>query len=145
MLTYLNDQYASLYNRETRLITVANIFSGLSIFISLLGLFGLASYAITQRTKELGIRRVLGATYGGLVRLVSADFLKMVAVAYVLAAPICWYVMQMWLNSFAEHIAFDWLVVVWAAIATIVLAMGIILYHASNVARLNPSDTLRAE
>jgi putative ABC transport system permease protein len=144
-LTYLDDQYASLYKRETRLLTVANVFSGLSIFISLLGLFGLASYAITQRTKELGIRKVLGATYVGLVRLVSADFLRMVAAAYLLAAPICWYVMRMWLDSFSERVSFDWLLVVWAAVATIVLAMLIILYHASTVARLNPSDTLRTE
>lgn len=145
MLTFLDDQYASLYKRETRLLAVANIFSGLSIFISLLGLFGLASYAITQRTKELGIRKVLGATYGGLVRLVSADFLRMVAVAYLLAAPVCWYVMKLWLDSFAERIAFDWMVMIGAALVTIALAMLIILYHASSVARLNPSETLRTE
>jgi putative ABC transport system permease protein len=145
LLTHLEDQYASLYQRETRMKAIANIFSSLSILISLMGLFGLASYLISQRTKELGIRKVLGASFPGLIQLVSRDFIGMVVTAYALAAPISWLIMREWLSGFAEKIAFEWWIVAVAATGTTLLALGTIFYHAFSVSTLNPAETLRTD
>jgi putative ABC transport system permease protein len=145
LLTHLDDQYDSLYQRETRMSAIANVFSALSIFISLMGLFGLASYLITQRTKELGIRKVLGASFPGLIQLVSRDFIALVVTAYALAAPLCWLIMREWLSGFTEKIAFEWWIVAAAATGTTLLALCTIFYHAFTVSRINPSETLRSE
>lgn len=143
---FMDDHYKNvLYRWEIRLNKIMNIFSGLAIFIAGLGLFGLASYTITQRTKELGIRKVLGASFSGLVTTVSRGFVMLVAIAFVLAAPISWLVMNSWLENFAYSVGFNWLITIASGILAAALAMATVMYHATEAARANPVQTLRSE
>ena len=145
ILTFLDEHYEALYKKDAQLRSIINIFACLAILISILGLFGLASYSILQRTRELGVRKVLGASVGNLVGLVSGSFIQLVLFAFALAVPISWYLMQQWLSDFAYHISFSWLIVIGSGVGTIILAMLTVLYHAMEVIRLNPSETLRAQ
>lgn len=143
--TFVDQQYHNLYKSETRLSSIMNVFSVLAIFIAGLGLFGLASYTIIRRTKELGIRKVLGASLSRLLMVVSGSFVKLVLIAFVIAAPFSWYVMSNWLNSFAYPVGFNWLIVIGAGLSAIVVAALTVLYHAMEAARVNPANTLRSE
>lgn len=145
ILTFLDEHYEALYKKDAQLKNIINIFACLAIVISILGLFGLASYSILQRTRELGVRKVLGASVGNLVSLVSASFIRLVLIAFVLAAPLSWYIMQQWLSEFAYRINFNWWIVAGAGSGTVILAMFTVLYHALEVTRVNPSETLRAQ
>lgn len=145
ILTFLDEQYETLYKKDTQLRSIINIFACLAILISILGLFGLASYSILQRTRELGVRKVLGASVSNLVSLVSNSFIRLVLVAFVLAVPVSWYLMDQWLSGFAYHIPFSWWIVIGSGAGTVVLAMLTVVYHALEVTRLNPSQTLRAQ
>ncbi|NOT74394.1 MAG: FtsX-like permease family protein [Cyclobacteriaceae bacterium] len=144
-LRFLDEQYESMYKKETQLRNIINAFSVLAILISILGLFGLASYSILQRTKELGIRKVLGASITGLIGLVSKRFIRLVVIAFILAIPFNWYLMNQWLSTFAYHTTFNWWIVLGAGLTTILLAMGTVIYHAFEAARVNPSKTLRSQ
>jgi putative ABC transport system permease protein len=145
LLTFLNDQYEDLYKKEKQLGLIVNVFAFLAIFISVLGLFGLASYSIVQRTRELGVRKVLGASPYNLTRLVSAAFMRPVGIAFLVAAPLSWYVMNGWLKEFAYHTSFSWLTVFLSGIISLALVMLTIFYHLFTVSRLNPAETLRAQ
>ena len=145
ILTFLDEHYEALYKKDAQLKSIINVFACLAILISILGLFGLASYSILQRTRELGVRKVLGASVSNLISLVSSSFIKLVLIAFVLAAPLSWYLMQQWLSGFAYHIAFSWWIVIGSGVGTVILAMLTVLYHALEVTRVNPSETLRAQ
>jgi putative ABC transport system permease protein len=145
LLTFLNDQYEALYKKEKQLGLIVNVFAFLAIFISVLGLFGLASYSIVQRTKELGVRKVLGASSYSLIRLVSAAFLRPIGIAFIVAAPLSWYVMNGWLKEFAYHTSFSWFTVFISGIISIALVMLTIFYHLFTVTRLNPAETLKSQ
>jgi putative ABC transport system permease protein len=142
---FVDQAYHNLYSSETRLSSIMNVFSVLAIFIAGLGLFGLASYTIMRRTKELGIRKVLGASLSKLLIVVSGGFVRLVIVAFVLAAPLSWFVMNNWLSNFAYPVGFNWLIVIGAGVAAVVVAAGTVLYHALEAARVNPATTLRSE
>lgn len=144
-LTFVNESFQNLYLSETRLSGIMNVFSVLAIFIAGLGLFGLASYTIMQRTKELGIRKVLGASFSTLIVVVSRNFILLVIIAFVLAAPISWFVMDNWLQNFAYPVGFDWMIVLGAGIVAIVVAAATVFYHALDAVRVNPAQTLRSE
>ncbi|HZY81890.1 MAG TPA: FtsX-like permease family protein [Cyclobacteriaceae bacterium] len=145
-LVFLDDLYKNvLYRSESRLSTIMNIFSTLAIFIAGLGLFGLASYTIMQRTKELGIRKVLGASLSGLLMVVSRGFMILVLVAFALATPVSWYLMDKWMQNFAYPVGFNWMIVIAAGVASVVVAFGTVFYHAFGAARMNPATTLRTE
>lgn len=145
MLTYLTDRYEVLYKSEAMMSTIVNLFALLAAFISGLGLFGLASYSILQRTKELGIRKVLGASVTEIVRMVSGSFVKQVAVAFLLAAPTSYFLMTRWLSAFQYKIDFNWVLVILAGFAAVLIALITVAYHSLRVARNNPVDSLRAE
>jgi putative ABC transport system permease protein len=124
---------------------LSNVFGGLAIFISCLGLFGLAAYSAEQRTKEIGVRKVLGASVSTLMQLLSLNFLKLVLVAIVIAVPVANYVMNKWLNSFEFHTGISWLLIVLAAVGTIAIALLTVSYQAYKAAKANPVDALKYE
>jgi putative ABC transport system permease protein len=144
-LRFIDQLYASLYSSETKLRGIMNTFSALAIFIAGLGLFGLASYTIMQRTKELGIRKVLGASLSALLMAVSGGFLRLVIIALLVAAPVSWYAMNRWMENFAYPVGFNWMIVLGAGVAAVAVAGGTVFYHAFEAARVNPATTLRSE
>lgn len=145
-LVFVDDMYRNvLYRSEARLSKIMNIFSILAILIAGLGLFGLASYTIMRRTKELGIRKVLGASLSKLVMVVSRSFMLLVVIAFVIAVPVSWYAMTNWLSNFAYPVGFNWMIVIGSGVLAVVIAAGTVMYHAIEAARINPAQTLRTE
>ncbi|RAK70348.1 ABC transporter permease [Hymenobacter edaphi] len=143
--TFLDESYAKLYQAELRQTLLFSIFAGIAILIACLGLFGLSSFAITQRVKEIGIRKVLGASTSTIVMLLSSDFMKLVLVAALLAFPLSWYVMHRWLQDFAYRINMPWWVFPLAGLAAAGVALATIVSQTVSVARANPVKSLRTE
>lgn len=143
--TFLDDSYARLYQAEQRQSMLFGIFAGIAILIACLGLFGLSSFAITQRVKEIGIRKVLGASTATIVVLLSRDFMRLVLVAALLAFPLAWYVMHRWLQDFAYRINMPWWIFPLAGLAAAAVALGTIVSQTVSVARANPVKSLRTE
>ena len=142
---FLDDQLNLFYEtdrRRSQLFTMAAIFA---IFIACLGLFGLAAFTAEQRTKEIGIRKILGASVSNLVGLLSKDFLKLVGIALVIAAPIAWYIAIQWLGSFAYSIGFQWWMVLLPGVAAILIALITVSFQSIKVALSNPVKALRYE
>jgi putative ABC transport system permease protein len=117
----------------------------MTILVACLGLFGLATYAGEQRTKEIGIRKVLGASVSGIVAMLSKDFLKLVMIASVIALPIAGWLMHNWLKDFAYRISVSWWILAAAAIMAIVIAIATISFQAIRAALTNPVKSLRTE
>lgn len=143
--TFIEDHYENLYRSETRLSRIMNVFSVLAILIAGLGLFGLASYTMMQRTKELGIRKVLGASLARLIIVVSSNFVMLVVIGFAIASPLSWYAMTNWLSNFAYPVEFNWVIVLVAGAVAVLIAAGTVFYHAFEAARVNPAQTLRSE
>jgi len=143
--TFLDENFANLYESEQRQGSLFTIFACIAIFIACLGLFGLSAFAITQRLKEIGVRRVLGARVDSIVTLLSKDFLRLVLIAAIIAFPVAWYVMSHWLQDFAYRTDIHWWVFVIAALLASVVAMGTVSYHAIKAAIANPVKSLRSE
>ena len=116
-----------------------------TIFIACLGLFGLATYAAEQRIKEIGVRKVLGASLFNLTALLSKDFLKLVLIANGLAFPLAWWATSQWLNEFAYHIQVEWWVFVVSGILSVAIAVATVSYQAIKAALMNPVKSLRSE
>ncbi len=142
---FLDVAIGRLYQREQRLSTIIGYFAGLVILISCLGLFGLISLVAQQKIKEIGIRKVLGASVGQLVGLLSKDFLKLVLIAFVLAVPLAWYAMNTWLQGFAYHIDISWWIFALAGFLTMLIAQATVSYQAIKAALVNPVQSLRSE
>ena len=142
---FLDESLASAYEQEQKSATVVKIASALSIFIACMGLFGLATLTVTRRTKEIGVRKVLGANALQLVRLLSKDFLVLVVIAALVAFPIAWWAMQKWLSDFAYRTSIDWWVFALAATASIVIALVTISTQSIKAAMMNPVKSLRTE
>lgn len=142
---FLNDQLSLFYvedeRRQTLLIWVALA----TIFIACLGLFGLATYSAEQRIKEIGVRKVLGATAVNLASLLSKDFLKLVLIANGIAFPVAWWATNKWLQEYAYHINVDWWVFGLAGAAAILIALLTVSYQAIRAALINPVKSLRTE
>ena len=141
----MNDDFQKLYNSEMRwqsIITSAAVFA---IFLACLGLFGLATLAVTNRTKEIGIRKVLGASGPGMVKLVSADFLKLVLVANILAWPAAYFAASKFLENYAYRISLGPLVFLVAGLAAVMIAFAAIASQVFRAARANPIEALRYE
>ena len=142
---FLDDKFKSLYENEQRTGVLFNIFAGIAIFISCLGLFGLAAYTAQVRTKEIGVRKVLGSSVSGIIQLLATDFVKLVVIAIVIATPIAWYIMHAWLQDFAYKINLGWSVFVMAGLIAIVIALVTISFQSIKAALANPVKSLRSE
>ncbi|MBK7870005.1 MAG: ABC transporter permease [Saprospiraceae bacterium] len=142
---FLDEFFNKQYQSDIQFSRVFSSFSMLAILIACLGLLGLASYSVLQRTKEIGIRKILGASGLNIVRLISRDFLKLVAVAIVLAVPVAWYLMNNWLDTFAYRIDIQWWVFVLAGVAALAIALLTVASQALRAAATNPVESLRTE
>ena len=143
--TFLDDRLQAQYEDEQKLSQIVGIFSGLAIFVACLGLFGLATYTAQQRTKEIGIRKAVGASVASIVTLLSKDFLKLVGIAIVIGLPMAYWAVQRWLADFAYRIDLGPAPFALAAAAAFAIAALTVSYHAFRAARLDPSRTLRSE
>jgi putative ABC transport system permease protein len=143
--SFLDETFNQLYQTEQHTDALLNIFALLAIFISCLGLFALATYTAQVRTKEMGIRKVLGATAAGIVQLLSKDFLKLVVTAIIIAIPISWWAMSKWLNGYSYRTNIGWLVFALAGGMAIVIALLTMSYQALKAALSNPVKSLRTE
>ncbi len=142
---FVDENFESLYRAEEQQGKVFGAFGGLAIFVACLGLVGLASFTAEQRTKEVGIRKVLGASVSSIIMLISKEFTVLVAVAFVLAAPFAWFAMDSWLQEFAYHANLGASVFVLAGVLALVTAWLTVSYQAAKVALSDPSNTLRCE
>jgi hypothetical protein len=142
---FADAEYDKMYHNEMRLGTLANCFSGLALFISCLGLFGLASFTVERRTKEIGVRKVLGASLVGIFGLISKEFIVLVVIALGLATVPAWYVMNNWLHNFADYIHIQWWVFVLAGLFTVGVALLTVSFQSIKAALMNPAKSLRSE
>jgi putative ABC transport system permease protein len=142
---FTSDRYDRLYDAEKKQGQLFSIFSGLAIFIACLGLFGLATFNTLQRVKEIGIRKVLGASVPGILMLLSKEIVVLIIMANLIAWPVAWYFMDMWLGSFAFHITLNPMVFIGAAVAAVLLALVTVSAQTIRAAMTNPSNTLRYE
>ena len=133
------------YRSEQRISKIVTTFTILALFIACLGLFGLAAFTAEQRTKEIGVRKVLGASVGGIVVLLSKDFVKLVGLAFVLAAPVAYLVMGRWLEDFAYRIEISWPIFLMAGLAAFVVALVTVSYQSIRAAMTDPVEALRYE
>jgi putative ABC transport system permease protein len=143
--TFADADFERTYRAEQRIASILGGFAAFAIFIACLGLFGLAAYTTEQRTKEIGIRKVLGATIGGITALLAKDFLKLVVVALVLAVPIAWYAMHKWLEDFAYRTPLSWWLFVAAGLTAVGIALITVSYQSIKAAIANPVNSLRSE
>lgn len=142
---FLDDSFSDMYKAEQRAGTIAIIFSSLAIFIACLGLFGLATFIAEQRTKEIGIRKVLGASVQGIVQMLSKDFMILVAISFIIAVPVAWYFMHSWLQDFAYRTDLSWWIFIVAGIAALAIALLTVSFQAIKAALSNPVKSLRTE
>lgn len=142
---FLDEQIDGYYKSEERLFTLFQVSSGLAIFISCLGLFGLVTYTTQARTKEIGIRKVLGASVNGIVVLLSKEFLKLVVIALMIAIPFAWYGMDQWLQNYAYHIEITWRMIGISSGIALIIAITTVSFQAIKAAVANPVDSLKSE
>ncbi|HYI78321.1 MAG TPA: FtsX-like permease family protein [Chryseolinea sp.] len=142
---FLSERYRSLYEAEQKQSQLFTTFAGLAIFIASLGLFGLATFNTMQRIKEIGIRKVLGASIPNILTLLSKEIIILIIAANIIAWPVAWYVMTKWLDTFAYHVNMDFLVYVVAAVAAILIALITVSAQTIKAAMSNPAKTLRYE
>ena len=142
---FLDDNFQAMYTAEDKLRSLLWIFTGIAIFVGCLGLFGLAAYTAERRKKEVGIRKVLGASTQGVVILLSKDFIKLVLVSLVIASPIAWYFMNKWLQDFAYRINIGWWVFAVSALIALSIAFITVSFQAVKAALANPVKSLRTE
>ncbi len=143
--SFLDEEYEKVYRSETIVGRLVSLFTCLSIFIACLGLFGLAAFTAEQRTKEIGIRKVLGASVTSIVSLLSRDFLKLVLVAIVIASPLAWYAMAKWLENFSYSISISWTVFLLAGLSALTIAALTISLQSVKAALMNPVNSLKGD
>jgi len=142
---FVDQDYAQKFDDEKRTGTLAALFAGLTIFISCLGLFGLATYMAENRVKEIGVRKVLGASVSGIVSLLSKDFLRLVIISFFIAAPIAWWAMHKWLQAYPYRVSIQWWVFVMAGLLSMGIAVATVSWQAIRAALANPARSLRSE
>ena len=142
---FADEEYRNLYNSELIISKLSVLFATLAILISCLGLLGLVMLTAEQRVKEIGIRKVLGASIRQIITLFSADFLQLIGIAFLIAAPLAWFSMNHWLQDFAYRIALSWWIFALAGITAIFIAFLTVCYQAVRAARANPVKSLRTE
>jgi putative ABC transport system permease protein len=142
---FLDQEFEKLYQSENRLGKIFFYFSVLAIMISSLGLLGLASFMAGRRTKEIGVRKVLGASVTGILLLLAKEYTKWVALSILIAWPVAWYIMNKWLENFAYRTPIDWWIFVLAGLTALMVALLTVVSQAIKVALSNPIDALRYE
>jgi putative ABC transport system permease protein len=143
--SFLDEDFQKNYEAENRLSAIVGYFTVIAILISCLGLFGLATFSAEQRIKEIGVRKVLGASIAGIVTLLSKDFLKLIAISIIIASPIAWWVMSKWLRDFAYRTNISWTVFVITTLSALLIALITISFQAIRAAIANPVKSLRTE
>jgi len=143
--SFLDQDFQKNYESESKQASLINYFTIIAIIISCLGLFGLATFTAEQRRKEIGIRKVLGASVSGLVALLSKDFLRLVIIAVIIASPLAWYAMHKWLQNFAYQTSITWQVFALTALIAVVIAFVTISFQAIKAAIVNPVRSIRTE
>ena len=143
--TFMDEDLNRFYESEKRWNTIVGWAGGISVFLACLGLFGLASLSVVNRTREIGIRKVLGASVASIVQLISKDFVKLVFIALLIAAPLAWYFMNQWLRDFAYRIEIGWWVFIFAGSLALVTALITVSFHAIRTGIANPVRNLRTE
>jgi len=142
---FMDEAFAQMYQSEQRVGKIALLFAVLAIVIASLGLFGLATFMAEQRMKEIGIRKVLGASVRGIIGLMTREFVWMVAVAFIIAAPIAWWAMNKWLGDFAFRISIAWWMFGLAALLALLIAVTTVSIQAFRAAIVNPVKSLKTE
>jgi putative ABC transport system permease protein len=143
--SFISNQYAQLYSSEEKQGQLFTVFAGLAILIACLGLFGLATFNTLQRVKEIGIRKVLGASVFNIVQLLSREIIVLILVANLVAWPLAWYFMDQWLDTFAYRIDINVWLYLLAAFAALLIALITVSTQTIKAARSNPANTLRYE
>ncbi|WPR76324.1 ABC transporter permease [Algoriphagus sp. NG3] len=142
---FLDDHFTELYRADRTVNSIVGMLTGLSILISCLGLFGLVSFTLEQRVKEIGIRKVLGASVTTVVAILSKDFIKLVLIAIVIAVPVSWYVVNKWIEDFAYRIDISWWVFAVSGLVAILIALATVSSQAFRAALMNPVKSLKSE
>ncbi|HVV56205.1 MAG TPA: FtsX-like permease family protein, partial [Mucilaginibacter sp.] len=142
---FLDDHFNEVYRADTQVSTIVGVLAGLAIFISCLGLFGLASYSAEKRVKEIGVRKVLGASVQRIVLLLSGHFLKLVVIANIIAWPLAWWAVSKWLQNFAYRIDLTWATFGVVAFLSVFIALATISFQSVKAATANPVKSLRSE
>jgi len=143
--SFLDESYQATYEAELKTGQILGLFAGLTIFVACLGLFGLAIFTAEQRTKEIGVRKVLGASVVSIVTLLSKDFLKLVLIAIVIASPLAWYVMNSWLQDFAYKIDIEWWMFALSGFVAVAIALLTVSFQSIKAALMDPVKSLRNE
>jgi putative ABC transport system permease protein len=142
---FIDDHFSALYNDDLLFGKVFALFAGFAIFIACLGLLGLSLFTTAQRMKEIGVRKVLGASVSNIVLLLSKDFIKLIIVSFLIASPIAWYVMHVWLEGFAYRIPISWWIFPSAGLLAFFIAIGTVSFQTMRAASTNPVTSLRSE
>lgn len=143
--SFMDDDFNAFYKGEEKVADIFTVFAFLALFIGCMGLFGLATFTAEQRTKEIGVRKVLGASAAAIVTLLSKDFLKLVLIALLIAGPVAYYFMNRWLQDFAYRINIEWWMFAAAGLTTVVIALLTVSWQAIKAALANPVKALRSE
>jgi len=144
-LSFQDEQVSKLYASEVKFQKLFSNFTFIAILIACLGLFGLSAYTAQQRTKEIGIRKILGASVLGVTQLLSKEFLKLVLLAIAVSIPIAWYAMNEWLQNFAYHVALDAWIFVLSGLVAVLIALFTVSFQSIKAALTNPVNSLRNE
>jgi ABC-type antimicrobial peptide transport system permease subunit len=142
---FMDEQIKNFYEREEKMSTLLTVFTSVAIFIGCLGLFGLATFMANQKTKEIGVRKVLGASVESIVFSFSKEYVKLIVIGFLLAAPAAWYIMNQWLNGFAYKITLGPAIFIKALAITFIIAVITVGYRSYQAAMLNPAKSLRSE
>ena len=143
--SFLDERFSNTYKAEQKVGLIMSIFAGLTIFVACLGLFGLTKFTAEQRTKEIGVRKVLGASVAQIAQMLSKEFLQLVLIACLVAFPLSYWAMHKWLESFAYRMTISWWIFLWAGLAALSIALVTISFKAINAALANPIKNLRTE
>jgi len=142
---FSDKEFEKLYKNEAVVSKLSDAFAALGIFISCLGLLGLAMFTAEQRTKEIGIRKVLGASVGSLFTLLSREFVMLVIIAMIIATPVAWWAMSKWLQNYQYHIPIAWWIFVLAGVIAILITLVTVSFQSIKAALMNPIKSLRSE
>jgi ABC-type antimicrobial peptide transport system permease subunit len=142
---FVDEEYQKKFANEQKIGTLAGVFAGLAIFISCMGIFGMAMFVAERRVREIGIRKILGASVFNLWRMLSVDFVVLVSISLVIASPVGWYLMHNWLAYYTYHTELSWWIVAITGIGTILITLLTVSYQTVKAARNNPVESLKAE